>query len=1130
MRVRLNFLFAALALAVTPALARDDMGDPAEKLRIRSEAAVLRVDGRFSPAVNPPSPESVLAMLRAETGAELEETSRQRGRLTEARRFVQIADGLEIVGTGAVLRLSGDEVTGFDARIARIDELRKALAAPPPIRRSALRSGHGANVAPAREVLLVTDDGVIRALELRIEESPLKEALHYYDADGSLVLRIPLWFHSSREVSIFRSNPVTKLNNAELRDENDAAAAVPAAAYEENSLEIDEASSSLATSRVAIADLDAPATLGVDPASPDLIFDRSDPRFEEVMAVWHIDRSLAYLESLGYTGTNQIVNTSITVDAHGGNGSDNSFYTKRTTGPVLVFGDGGVDDAEDPDIIYHELGHAIHDGIAPSILFGTSASDARAISEGFSDYWAFSEGLAESVSNGRDPACIGDWDARCGLGASSGCSYPADADCLRRTDASVVLDELDRSGHAGTEHQNGRLWSSTLRELFLGLSRLHGENEGKRRADMLVLEGMVGIPFMPTLQNAADGLIDADDAMYDGATRIMLCGALLSRGVEVSRCHRPWKGAHTVFPAAGTLMPGTGSIRSTHWVPLRGSVRDTRVSIRLDHPDLRDLEISIIAPDDTRVLLARRGSLSGSSLVRTFGLDIPSSEPLGSLDGHELQGEWTLLIHSESSQTGILHGWNLAFATHQGQAPVSRRESGPRIALIPAAGHSPGANSTHWITDLTLRNLTNSPQHIFLILTPAGTNGDESAMITRLFIEPAQTLTLRDVAKTIFGFEGACSLDIRGPQNVLTATSRTYNDSPLGTFGQSIPTYRAPTLGSADPVLFIPGLRETLEFRSNVGFTETSGQPVTMTLEVVGADGDLLGTMSLSFRPWEHRQVSTRGLANEYEAGMARLRYESGEGSLAAYASIIDNRTGDPIYLPAARAEATDSKIIPVVAHLDGAGGSKWRSDLYLSNPLDEPLELSIRYRGVSGAVSGRVEGTLGPYSSAFVMDVVESWFGASGGGHLEITPGSAIVSSRTWNDRGNGSFGQNVASVATGDGITELGQSGVAIGVEQSDHFRTNVGLVEIGDGFAVFDVTVFGERGAMLCTARFGLAPREQRQVSLPSMGCRTTPGGYVVLTKVSGDGSVVGWASVVDNLSGDPVFMPITGRDTP
>lgn len=1129
MRVRHNFLFAALALAVTPALALDDMGDAAEKIRIRSEDAALRVDGRFSPTFNRPSPETVLAMLRAETGAELEETSRQRGLVTEARRFVQIADGFEVVGTGAVLRLSGDEVSGFDARIARLDDLRKALAAPPPIHHPALRSGPGASGAPAREVLLVTGEGVIRALELRIEESPLKEALHYYDADGSLALSLPLWFHSTREVSIFRSNPVTKLNNPHLRDEDDAATAVPAEAYELDSLEIDQASSSLATSRVAIAELDAPVTLAVDPASPDFIFDRSDPRFEEVMAVWHIDRSLAYVESLGYTGTSQVVNTLIRVDAHGANGSDNSFYTKRTTGPVLIFGDGGVDDAEDPDIIYHELGHAIHDGIAPSILSGTSASDARAISEGFSDYWAFSEGWAESVASGRDPACIGDWDARCGLGPSTGCSYPPDADCLRRTDASLVFDELDRRGHAGNEHQNGRLWSSTLRELFLGLSSLYGD-EGKRRTDMLALEGMIGIAFMPTLQDAADGLIDADDAMYEGATRTMLCGALLSRGVEVSRCHRPWNGAHTVFPAAGTPVPGPGSIRSTHWVPLQGSVRDARVSVRLDHPKLSDLEISLIAPDDTRVLLARRGSLSGSSLVRTFGLDIPSSEPLGSLDGHELQGEWTLLIHSWSSQTGILHGWNLAFATHQGQVPVSRAESGERIALIPAAGHSPGANSTHWITDLTLRNVTNSPQQIFLILTPAGTSGDESAMVTRLFVEPAQTLTLRDIAKTIFGFEGACSLDIRGPQNVLTATSRTYNDSPLGTFGQSIPAYRAPTLGSTDPVLFIPGLRETLEFRSNVGFTETSGQSVTMTLEVVGANGDVLGAMPLSFLPWEHRQVSTRGLANGYEAGMARLRYESGEGSLAAYASIIDNRTGDPIYLPAARADASDSKIIPVVAHLDGAGNSKWRSDLYLSNPLDEPLALSIRYRGASGAVSGRVEGTLGPYSSAFVMDVVENWFGASGGGHLEITPGSAIVSSRTWNDRGSGSFGQNVASVTTEDGITKLGQSGVAIGVEQSDNFRTNVGLVEIGDGFAVFDVTVFGERGAMLCTARYGLAPREQRQVSLPSMGCSTTPGGYVVLTKVSGDGSVIGWASVVDNLSGDPVFMPITGRDTP
>ena len=50
---------------------------------------------------------------------------------------------------------------------------------------------------------------------------------------------------------------------------------------------------------------------------------------------------------------------------------------------------GGVDDAQDPDIVYHELGHAIQDDQIPG--FGqpsfSSLGDPGALGEGFGDYW-----------------------------------------------------------------------------------------------------------------------------------------------------------------------------------------------------------------------------------------------------------------------------------------------------------------------------------------------------------------------------------------------------------------------------------------------------------------------------------------------------------------------------------------------------------------------------------------------------------------------------------------------------------------------------------------------------------------------------------------------------------------------
>ena len=1120
MNFRQLMIFGLGVLIWSPLIARG------EGIRTEQTGVVTLVEGVASELRALESGSSVLTAIESKTGATLREVSHRHGLATEVRRYVQYAGDLEVIGGGAVIRFdSNGNVTGFDGRIAMPDHVARALESATPIYAASLTAGSIPSTVPPRQVLLIEGERLIRALEVRVEEQPLREALHYYDSSGSLLRRVALWYEAGREVSIFPSNPVTRLNDPSLRDDNDAPSAVPPAAYDRRVIEIDESGTTFGTARVKISELDAPSTTAVDPDLPELAFDRSDQRFEEVMSVWHIDRSLEYLESLGYTGTRQVVNQPISVDAHGNNGGDNSFYAKRTTGPILVFGDGGVDDAEDPDIILHELGHAIHDGLAPSALSGTPSSDARAISEGFADYWAFSEGWSASIEGGRDPFCIGDWDARCGSGPSSGCSYPAGADCLRRVDVPLVLAELDRGGRSGSEHQNGRMWSSLLREIFLGLTSRYGPEQGKQRSDTLVIEGLIGLPYMPSFSQSIERLLDADDTIYGGGARNLICSAASPRGVHSDRCPPLWRGTHTVFMARSALIPASGMLRSTHWVPLEGTVRDLRVTVRITHPSLKDLEISIVAPDGSSFLLARRGSLSGMELDRTFGLDLPAATPLALLEGKSLQGEWTLVIRSSSTQTGALSSWSLSPELEE-DAPLTRAGAGNRVALIPAAGHTRGANGTHWITDLTIRNLTSSPHRVAAILTPAGTDGNESAMIARIFIEPAQTLTIRDVVRGIFGFEGACSIELRGPSRSITATSRTYNDSSSGTFGQAIPSYRSPTLSAESPTLFLPGMRENLDFRSNVGFTETSGRDITFSIDLLDASGVPIGTTRITFLPWEHRQISIRNLANNFDAGMARLRHEEGEGSLAAYASIIDNRTGDPIYIPLVKKPEAEARIIPVVAHLDGAGGSKWRSDIYISNPSEEPKSITIEYRSTSGARVGTITGTVGPLSSAFVDDVLQNWFAVAGGGQLEITPGDVIVSSRTWNDGRFGSFGQHVPTVERSEGIAAIGSSGSAIGVEQTTHFRTNIGMVEITGDFAVFDVTVYGDSGAMLCTSRFGLGPREQRQVSLPSIGCKQMPGGYVVMTKVSGGGSAVGWASMVDNRSGDPVFVPITG----
>ncbi|RMD97392.1 MAG: hypothetical protein D6812_15385, partial [Deltaproteobacteria bacterium] len=128
-----------------------------------------------------------------------------------------------------------------------------------------------------------------------------------------------------------------------------------------------------------------PACQAADPdGTPPYEFDftRGDDRFEEVVVYYAIDSLQRYIqETLGFDDVN---NRPISAHAHY-YGADNSFYSPSNK--ALHFGDGGVDDSEDADVILHEYGHAIHDDQVPGWGPGYT-TEQRAIGEGFSDFLA----------------------------------------------------------------------------------------------------------------------------------------------------------------------------------------------------------------------------------------------------------------------------------------------------------------------------------------------------------------------------------------------------------------------------------------------------------------------------------------------------------------------------------------------------------------------------------------------------------------------------------------------------------------------------------------------------------------------------------------------------------------------
>ncbi|RME56325.1 MAG: hypothetical protein D6795_01685, partial [Deltaproteobacteria bacterium] len=267
-----------------------------------------------------------------------------------------------------------------------------------------------------------------------------------------------------------------------------------------------------------------PACQAADPdGTPPYTFDftRSDDRFEEGIVYHAIDAMQRYIQdTLGFTSIN---NRSIPAHAHYYD-SDNAFYSSDDKG--LHFGDGGVDDAEDADVILHEYGHAILDDQVPGWGIGFR-TEQRAIGEGFGDFLAGMFNLDRGSSAYQETqdrwAAIAEWDA---------VSYGTP---VRGTTALRWIDGTDEttgedigaySGKPSEVHDDGRYWSAMLTCIFRDLGR-EATLELALESHFYLLPDMSDQAF----ENAVSAMILADETLNGGANRERIAECAMDRNL-----------------------------------------------------------------------------------------------------------------------------------------------------------------------------------------------------------------------------------------------------------------------------------------------------------------------------------------------------------------------------------------------------------------------------------------------------------------------------------------------------------------------------------------------------------------------------------------------------------------------
>ena len=191
----------------------------------------------------------------------------------------------------------------------------------------------------------------------------------------------PVSHGADTTATVFLPNPVQQLGDQTLTDRKDADYAALGPAYRRVTLTELDASGSLSGRYVRVRSETGSPVVVSGTALP--AYHRDVDQFEQVMGYYWVTTAHHYLESLGFGADLRPVNDrqiELRVNQYGG---DNSFF--RDNKADITLGKGGVDDAEDAEVIVHEYGHAVQDAQVPG--FGTNL-ESGSIGEGFSDYLA----------------------------------------------------------------------------------------------------------------------------------------------------------------------------------------------------------------------------------------------------------------------------------------------------------------------------------------------------------------------------------------------------------------------------------------------------------------------------------------------------------------------------------------------------------------------------------------------------------------------------------------------------------------------------------------------------------------------------------------------------------------------
>ncbi len=254
---------------------------------------------------------------------------------------------------------------------------------------------------------------------------------------------------------------------------------------------------------VKIEDIESPNIAPASSTTNNFYFNRSESGFEDCMVAYHINVFHDHLTALGY---NSLMNLQLEADPHGQFGGDNSVFNRNGGSPTIIFGVGGIDDAEDADVIIHEYCHGVSWSANANGVF---TSERRGLDEGIGDYFATSYSRHLSSFNWEK---VFNWDGNSGQWQG-------------RT---AVTTTNYSKPFLGNYYAMGEVWNAAMQKIYTDL--------GRNTTDELMLETLYFLTEQTTLTEAALYMMQADTLLNGGVNAFTICQRFASKNILAWDC------------------------------------------------------------------------------------------------------------------------------------------------------------------------------------------------------------------------------------------------------------------------------------------------------------------------------------------------------------------------------------------------------------------------------------------------------------------------------------------------------------------------------------------------------------------------------------------------------------------